>query len=212
MSDGLARLSVVKSAALEKLESTEFDEEIKLLILAASRWANTYTTRTLQASVNTKEQFTGDGTQALYLTETPVNNILELFIWDGSAFTQEDNANFEIIDETYILYPSRGRESAADHGGFPLATNPNVKVSYAYGYDCTGWASKGISDSFGVPHDLELAIARHASLMWKDGKSGGARLGISSLTRFNESMTVDTFSKDLPPDVKLIYNSYRRFL
>lgn len=64
--------------------------------------------------------------------------------------------------------------------------------------------------NFGVPDDLEQAVARIAMLFWLDGKGGDARLGMSSKTvDIAGTVTYDKFLGQLPPDLITVFNAYK---
>lgn len=64
--------------------------------------------------------------------------------------------------------------------------------------------------NFGVPADLEQAVARMAMLFWLEGKGGDARIGVSSKTvDIAGAITYDKFLGKLPPDLIIVFNAYK---
>jgi hypothetical protein len=208
----LARLSVLKSPALLKITGTEDDNTLKLLISAATAEAQSpvHCARTLLSTVYVDELYRGDCSRELWPVNVPVTAVTVLKIWDGSAFTALDPTHYSIVDGTYVLYPTREAAGSATYSGFPKDCEDNIKLSYTAGYDSTGWDTKSVTDSFGVPADLEYAVCVMAALRHLDSFGGQARLGISSQTRGAEGFTTDRYERGLPPDVLEILAAYRR--
>lgn len=208
----LARLSLLKSNAFLKTTETTFDADYKALLESASRWISSYTSRQLELTTHEDEQYTGDDTRKLWLRETPVTEIDKVEIWDGTEWDEETAANYQLIRELYILYPSL-EQSSSLYANWPSSFPEGIRITYTAGYPTADWAELLITEEFGVPEDLEYATAAVAHISWVQGKKGGARRGLTSMTIGNENITIAetaTLVQGLPQDVLSIINRYRR--
>ena len=208
----LARLSVLKSYLLLNEAASTYDNALKVLLEQATEIANQFTGRELESASYTLEKYQGNGRDALWLRNYPVTAVSAVKLWDGSAFTTETSTYYELNDSRWLLYPAPLYLSSATFACWPIDSlvRLNIQVSYTAGYVTTLWASAAITDSFAVPRDLEMAVARMAALAWEDGKGGSGRLGVTTMSRVSESLTIDRFVAGLPKDITDVLQSYTR--
>lgn len=207
----LARLTLLKDNLLLNEPTDGFDDSLKAALEVATAQAETFTNRTLEKTVYTDEFYTGDGEKVLYLLQWPVTALTDVKIWDGTdSFDSETSTYYELINERYIYYPKLGQDANATYGAWPSGTLNNLKITYTAGYDTAGWDTKAITVAFPIPEDLEYAVAKMAALLWLEGKQSEARLGVQSLSRGAESVTIERFVKGIPPEVKDVLMHYRR--
>jgi len=207
----LARLSLVKSLLNES--GTSFDNDLKLVIESVSEFVESYCRRELESQTFSNEYYTGDGSHELWLDNYPVTSVTSVAIWDGDdSYDTESSDYYELIDDRYLYYPKLGEEDNATWANWYSGIPNNIKVTYVAGYDTSDWDTAALTDSFGVPADLEMAVAKLAVLSFKDSRKDHALLGVSAKSYGVESITVDTFEKGIPDDVLNVLNSYRRIL
>lgn len=218
----LARLSLLKSTAFLALTSTKFDDVLKPLLGAASftaaRFCNRWDEKESRSSFDLNnyedEQYTGDGTTVLYLKNYPAVKIIEVKLWDGTdSFDVETDTLYELVDNRYIQYPALGKEANATYPGWLTWPKNGIKITYTAGYSSIGWDIKAVTDAFGVPPDLEYAVATIAQLTWLAGKEGGGRRGITNINVGAQGLTKEVFqSGALPKDIEGILNKYVRLV
>lgn len=206
----LARLSVLKSQALLGQAASTYDDALKLLLNQATEIANQSTGRSLESATYTLEKYTGSGTDQLWLKQYPVSAVAAVKLWDGSAFTTESSSNYELIDGRWLLYPTPGVVGTFAVWPVDSYVRYNVQVTYTAGYVTTNWDTALATASFSVPRDLELAIARLAAQLWEDGKGGSGRLGLTTMSRVTESLTIDRFVAGMPKDIADVLQTYTK--
>lgn len=209
---GLARLSMLKDKMYLNLTEETYDAELRAIILTASQIANTMTGRTLQLTTYDEELYTGNDSGQLYPENYPVVEVEAVKLWDGSsAYVTETSTYYVLVKSRYIQYPALGQETNATWSCWYSAYTNGIKLTYAAGYATTDWDALGISDSFGVPADLEHAVLLIAMKIWKDGASGGSRFGLSSISKMGDSIgvAVDKFIQGVPVEARMILDQYR---
>lgn len=211
----LARLSLLKSGGLLGIGNTDFDNVLKALLMSATKIAETYTGRQLESATVT-EYHTGDGGSRLYPRQYPITSVTSVSFWDGTdSYDAETSTYYTLVDSRYIQYPALGQSSSATFGNWTSTYENGIELVYVAGYVTTDWDTEAITTDFntspGVPADLEMAVARIAAIMWKDGTdSGESRLGVNTMTRPGGDMITETFERGIPRDVRLILDQYRR--
>jgi len=207
----LARLTLLKSAAMEKESSSTYDDELKACLIAASRVADSFCNRSFEAETYEDETYTGNDTSRLFLRNTPVIAVESVKLWDGvDSYDTETAPYYRLIDDMYLQYPDLGQEASASWSCWISDYENGIKVTYTAGYATSNWETAAVADSFGVPSDLEMAVARMAMQLWKDGKKGGIRFGLTSVAQGGDSLAIDRYIQGLPEDVKMTLNQYRR--
>jgi hypothetical protein len=206
----LARLSLLKSQALLNESVTKYDQAFAALLVSASLVAHRFTARKLESG-SYQEYYTGKNALKLYLNEYPVLAVNEVKLWDGvDSYDVENAAYYQLIDKRYLQYPRLGQESTATWSYWKACYLNGIWVSYIAGYITNNWNSAGLAQDFGVPYDLEYAVAKLAALMWKDGMVGGPRLGVTTLAVGGESMGVEKYLTSLPHDIQMVFTHHRR--
>ena len=208
----LARLKVLKSKPLLNISTETVDSELKLLLAATSSYVHSFCARVLESASYSDEYYSGDGSHTLYLTQWPVTAVTTVKIWDGTdSYDTETATYYTLVDSRYLYYPAIGQESNSTYSKWPDKRN-NIKITYTAGYATTSWATAAITDAFGVPADLEMAVARLTMLRWMDGLGNEGRIGLQSLNPSGERETAQKFLTEMPYDIKMVLNSYRRKL
>ena len=214
----IARLSVLQAELGITTTVAATDNVLKSLLAQASKFANHRTGRALESTAYTDELYRGGGGAELWLNQYPVTTLSAVKIWDGDAYTAETSSYYELVSVNNIAriirYPKPGQSGSATYGAWPRAWDVeyNIKVSYTAGYITTSWdvaATTPITAAFGVPEDLEWAVARMAAIMFMDTRGDQSRLGIASMTSQNESLTTNSFVNGLPKDVLMALDNYR---
>lgn len=214
----LARLNVVKTQPLLGLAeaTTTYDNALKFEIKAATRFVERLCDRQLVRATITDERYSGENEQELELREWPVSSITSISIWDSSTETWDavTSTHYEVIDQRRVLYPTFGKESDAEYGSWPKGREYNIKATYVAGYDTTNWDNEdtgGVEDDFGVPTDLELAVAKLAVLQWFEGRgSKEGRLGKSGIDMGEQNLVIQRFQRGVPPEIMILLEQYRR--
>ncbi len=207
----LARLKMLKSNAFLKEDEITWDDELKLLLIAATEMVCLFTGRALALTTYSEELYTGNDTSRLWLQEYPVDEISLIELWDGvSAYEEEDSDYYALIDKRYLQYPALGQETSATWSKWKSTYELGIRVTYSAGYSTTNWEVLGIDVDFNVPRDLEYAVCTIAQLMWMEGKKGGGRRGVSTMSVGVEGLTVERYVNELPKDTMRILNNYRR--
>jgi len=214
----LARLSLLKSTAFLALTGTKFDDQLKVLLESASltaarfcgRWDEKKSRSSFDLNNYEDEVYTGDGTTILYLKNFPAIKIIEVKLWDGvDSFDVEADTLYELVDNRYIQYPALGQTADATWAGWSASYKNGIKITYTAGYSSIDWDTKAVTDAFGVPHDLEYAVASIAHLAWMAGKEGGGRRGVTNINVGAQGLTKEVFQAGaLPKDVEGILNKY----
>lgn len=214
----LARLSLLKSAAYLSESGTSLDNEFKELLKAASMWAARYCGRweegdevnAFELNTYQDERYTGQGTRKLYLRHFPVVTVTEVRLWDGvDSFDVEDADNYELIDRRYLQYPALGRESNATWSFWWSTYTNGIKVTYTAGYATANWDKLKVEEAFGVPPDLEHAVAAIAHLSFKQGVKSGGRRGLLTMSMGVESTSINSFVQGLSNEVVSILDNYK---
>ena len=214
----LARLSMLKSGSFLNESADTFDNDYKSLLEAASNWVARYCGRwdeennvnAFENNTYANERHTGDDTNKLFLNHLPINSVAEVRLWDGvDSFDVESSDYYEVINKTYIYYPKLGESSGATWANWKSTYANGIKVTYNAGYIVDGWSAKAITDEFGVPQDLEYAVASIAHVMRKLGAKSGGRRGVSSMTVGPDAMAIEKFVQGLPEDALLILKNYK---
>jgi len=139
ITSGLARLALLKGEVLLGELSDQYNGDLKAAIETATQIANKITGCQLVSTVYTDERMSGTGTNKLTPPEYPITEIGAVKIWDGSAFTTETAAYYELIREFWINYPALGQESGATYPSWPGSPAENIKLTYTAGFDTTDW-------------------------------------------------------------------------
>jgi uncharacterized phiE125 gp8 family phage protein len=207
----LARLSQLKSDLLLNESASTYDDALKALLTAASTFANKYCHRILESATYTDERYTGDGTKYLYPEQYPVTTFTSAKIWDGTTetYVAETASYFEVLDQRKIKYPKLESESDSEYTYWPT-TADGIKLTYVAGYSTTSWDTAAITASFGVPADLEYAVAYLAALWWMESKQSAGRLGITGINVGAESLVIERYEKGVPPVVAQTLNRYKK--
>lgn len=207
----LARLSLLKSESLLNESSTDFDEDYKFQLIAATSLIERFTARSLILATYQDELYTGNDKEILYLDNWPVEKVIEVRLWDGTdSYDVEDADYYALVKKRYLQYPALGQAASATWSNWASTYLNGIKITYAAGYSVAAWQTASAQSAFGVPSDLEYACAAIAQLQWMEGKKGGARRGVLSKSVIAESLTVEKFVGGLSDDVKQILNKYRR--
>jgi hypothetical protein len=208
----LARLELIKDKSFLNISDASLDDELSMLLIAWTDWVEAYTGRQLVKAAITGEKHNGDGTKILTLDEYPfaLADVSSVTIWDGSAHTAELTTQMEVVDDNTLIYPKLGA-SDPTYSNWPEHTDYNIRVTYSPGYDNSDWDSEAITTNFGVPADLEYAVAKLAALAWLEGRgSNEGRLGKSGILIGPQQIEIERFLKGLPPEIIDILKSYNK--
>jgi len=206
----LARLSLLKSDSFLKEATTDYDDDYKFQLLAATDIIRQFTSRDLVLATYQNELYTGNDMNALYLNQYPIEDIAEVLLWDGTdSYDVEDADYYTLVEKRFLQYPALGQTSAS-WSNWKSVYPQGIKITYTAGYSTAAWQTAAVQAAFGVPSDLEYACAAIAQLQWMEGKKGGARRGVMSKSVIAESLTVEKFVGGISADVKQILNKYRR--
>jgi len=209
MTDSIARLSLLKSAAYVNEPGDTQDIQLKAVLTSASSIVSLYCGREFPLATY-EEYYTGNDTTRLFVRNPPIVKIESVYLWNGtSAFELEDASYYHVIDKTFIKYPKLGQEANASWGSWTDDYEDGILIKYTGGYACADWENKEVKDAFGVPADLEHATCQVAMKIWYDSKAAGGRFGLSSLSR-DGGVSFDKFFKGLPDETCLVLNQYRR--
>jgi len=202
-------LSVVASNSFLKISGSAYDNDLKLLIEAASTEVESFCDRQLISAAITDELHTGRGTRVLFPLQWPVTTLSSVSIWDGDAYTSESTAYVTILDEKGLYYPAIDQIDNATYSNWGDTVN-GIKITYTAGYDTTNWDTDAITTSFGVPNDLEWAVAMIAALKWLEGRASEGRMGKSGINVGEQTILIERFKKDYSPQVNNILRRYSR--
>lgn len=175
----------------EFLTDTTMDNELELIINAASLYANKYTGVDLLSREHT-EYCDGNGKQTLFLDNFPVSSTASTI----ALYVDQDRVygvDTKIPAASIILYQDIGEVRIEDH----IFTNypQSIKVVYTAGYLIAA-----------VPADLSYAIKLICAGMFK--KKMGKLALISSMTTEGQSVTL--IEDSMPKMAKNILDVYRR--
>lgn len=189
------------------------DDDLKALLVAATRKVCLFCDREFIEAEITGELYTPIDEHYLWCKQYPVTSVESLKIWDTASedYVEEDSANYTLVNNRYIYYPAKGKETEADNAGFDPEDDLSVKLDYTHGYDNANWDTAGLDEVFGtVPAELEWATAEIAHLDWQEGRGDRGTRGVSSQTVGQENYSKQTFLKDYPPTVVEVLERYSR--
>lgn len=175
----------------EFLDDTTTDNELELIINAASRYANRYTRVDLISREHT-EYYDGDGSATLYLDNFPVTSaVADIDLWVDTDREYGDDDKIESGD--IILYANTGKIVLEDTVFSRGAQS--VKITYTAGY--------ALAD---VPDDLGYAVKMICASMWKRKKDK-----LVNVTSVNaEGSSISFAEKDVPAMAKEILDGFAR--
>lgn len=175
----------------EFLTDTTNDNELELLINAASIYANQYTGVDLLSREHT-EFYDGDGGDLLFLDNFPVTTAVgDIDLWIDSDRVYGDST--KIATTKIILYSALGKIIVEETA---LAFYPqSVKITYTAGYLLAA-----------VPADLAQAIKLICSSYWK--KKINKLTVVQSMTTAGQSITLQ--EDDIPTHATDTLDEYSR--
>lgn len=211
----LARLSLFTSPAFANDIAATFKDEYRTVLELASETVKAYTARDLEQTTYTEECHAGAASNRLWLRQWPITDVIEVLIWNGSDWVAITASHYAIKEGRYLLYPVLDKVTDATYGDWRSGLPDNddaIKVTYTAGYSTAQWDNVGIRDNFGVPQDLQMAVCEIGHILWTEGKEGGARRGLSTISKGVESITADTILAKFPRRVQIILDRYRRLI
>lgn len=224
--DSLARLSLLQSASLLNdplgVNSPNLLMQ-KAMLVAATQEVCRFTGRALVQATYTDELYAGGGRRELFLNQWPVTALSSVKFWDGTAYTAESSAYYELLNVTegtarvgrYIRYPVPGQEANATWPAFPnyaywgrimwaYYPQDNIKLTYTAGYDTTGWDTALMDAAFIPPHDLEQAVAQLAYVLYMRADVSG----VAAESYGPRAMTYRA-TTGIPQEIAALLQSYR---
>jgi hypothetical protein len=162
-------------------EATTDDTLLAALVSGVSRWIQKWLSRTIATGSYT-ETLNGNGKDALFLVNTPITAVSSVVV-NGVAIP----ARTSVLGSGYTF-----DEDAIYLVGYCFTKGvQNVQLGYTAGYTST-------------PEDLELATKKLVGMSYRERD----RIGQSSKALQGEQ--TNFIVKDLPADVELILDRYKR--
>jgi uncharacterized phiE125 gp8 family phage protein len=190
----IALITLDEAKEYLKVNASDDDAILSTFINMASAWVGRYIGRNLVRTTYV-EYYNGDGTKDLILRHSPIVSVTSIYIdslraWASSSLVATTN---------YIVKKASGIIKAWYlFGCFPCGES-NIKVTYVAGYTAG-------SD---MPQDVRFAVKRLVEFYYRIGYTH-RKLDYSSESL--EGMNVNFKDFDIPKDVKLVLEPYRKFL
>lgn len=197
----LATLEEIKELNDPAITGDSFDELLSVYMEAIGTTFQNYCGRKFLADTYT-EYYRGSG-QYIYLLETPVRQVNNIWVDVDAEFNEEDKlqpTDYVVFPDGQIwslLFPFNTSLALSEYGATFSAKN--IKIEYEGGYD-----DVGMSGDYPIPGDLKLAFIRQVQYDIKRRKD----IGLTSVT-FKDGTIQKQHLADLLPQVSATLDYYR---